>query len=334
MQLDTNIIELLLGAKVCYLPTNEIGVIVDFKRGDRSQYIYVHYFNSDTPEHNKTYVFPSIFLGTDKKMQLVNGAPELHSYFKEERKNVCQRCGKYNIDIATRGEHHFCEECNKEIKECEACHKLIVNAKRGIDGKLYCKSCHKKRFPFVTRDLSTPTWRTPTLYVQTILPSPCICQHTLYNVKAKVKVQNGDKTSFAYINLHYCKNCNKYYILKKSLEQYEARYGNIFIRRRYTPGGSGGQSQHSYEPDSILSEWGYKADGSLSSSQRQGILSFMMQDGIEDKSDIASLLSYFIETRSKRCPYAAELWKEDLEYVNEYRLDEQPEVDFTPPSDD
>lgn len=329
MQPDANIIKLLLGAKVCYLPTNKIGIIADFKQGDRFQYIYVHYFNSETPDRNKTYPFPAIFVGAGKKMQLENGAPELCAYLKAERKNVCNRCGKYTIDIVTRGEYHFCKECNEEMKECEACHKLFIKIKRGIDGKLYCKNCHKKRFPLMIKDLSVPNLRAPILYVQTVLPSPCIHQHTFYNVRAKVKTKNNDKILFAYINIHYCENCNKYYTLKKSLEQYETRYGSIFIRRRYMPTESSGRARHSYEPDSILSEWGYKADGSLSTSQRQGILAFMMRDDIEDKSDIASLLSYFIETRSKRCPYATELWEEDLEYVNAYRLDEQPEVDLS-----
>ncbi len=103
MQPDANIIELLLGAKVCYLPTNEIGVIADFKQGDNSQYIYVHYFNSAYPDLNITYVFPDIFLGTDKKMRLLNGAPELGAYLKAERQNVCLRCGKYSTDTVIRG---------------------------------------------------------------------------------------------------------------------------------------------------------------------------------------------------------------------------------------
>lgn len=57
---------------------------------------------------------------------------------------------------------------------------------------------------------------------------------------------------------------------------------------------------------------------------------FFFQDfesGIK-KAEIKDLLSRFITQRSKNCPNAAVAWEADLQFVNDYNLDNDPIVRF------
>ena len=65
--------------------------------------------------------------------------------------------------------------------------------------------------------------------------------------------------------------------------------------------------------DSILSRNGYAADGSLKSSERKEVIRYVIKSNIGSFYDIQFHLTWLIDTRSKRNPNAADIWKDDLE---------------------
>ena len=75
----------------------------------------------------------------------------------------------------------------------------------------------------------------------------------------------------------------------------------------------------------ILSRNGYSTK--LNDCERKQILINMMEGGIS-KAEIKDKLSDFIYHRSERNPYASEIWRQDLWFVNRYELGSEAIVYF------
>ena len=54
----------------------------------------------------------------------------------------------------------------------------------------------------------------------------------------------------------------------------------------------------------------------------------MIDSGKYSKYEIKGVLSRFIKQRGEICPNAANIWREDLEFVNNYKLQNQEKVTF------
>lgn len=132
-----------------------------------------------------------------------------------------------------------------------------------------------------------------------------------------------DKRKYVEIDLHKCTRCNCYFIDAQSLDCYEQINGELSIIKHHITGNeiyNDDAFRGRFNPDSILSRNGYSTKkGNL---ERKQILINMMESGIK-KEEIIDKLSEFIYFRNERFPEASAIWKEDLEFVNNYKLGTQ-----------
>lgn len=150
---------------------------------------------------------------------------------------------------------------------------------------------------------------------------------SLENVCGVVRLRD-DPSRTVEIDVQHCTHCNNYFIDQESLIAYEREYGLLRITKHHITGNeneSWARTSVTYNPDSILSRNGYSTK--LYTRDRRAILVKMMKSGIK-KAEIKDLLSRFITQRSKNCPNAAVAWEADLQFVNEYNLDNEPIVRF------
>ena len=148
---------------------------------------------------------------------------------------------------------------------------------------------------------------------------------TIENICGIVPLEKGGN---AKIDLQRCNTCRNYFIDKQSLNAYEKRYGRLRIYRvsiedyirRYDTWEEG-----AFAEDSILSRNGYLAK--YSDAVRHRALICMMENGIT-KAEIKNKLTEFIELRGERCHNAVIVWQEDLQFVNQYKLEREQKVRF------
>jgi hypothetical protein len=76
-------------------------------------------------------------------------------------------------------------------------------------------------------------------------------------------------------------------------------------------------SEWSHPDDSILSNHGYHADGSVDTLNRRHIISYIVGINKNNYQEVHNLLCGFIHFRSDRNPNAAEIWQNDLEWLEE-----------------
>lgn len=147
-------------------------------------------------------------------------------------------------------------------------------------------------------------------------------EYELETVMAKVKSINCD---FCKIHITHCLNCDTYFTNEHELSLYEKEYGTLLFEREFEKGSTflyGG----TFRSDSILSRYGYKADGSQTSSQRHRIIDYIISRDDENVYRILDHLNMLIDTRPN-LHNAQDIWNEDYHYVRRkrqcaYQIDE------------
>ena len=169
-----------------------------------------------------------------------------------------------------------------------------------------------------------------TLYIYT-LHIKCINQH--HNVKpvtAKVKLPANE--GMLKLNVQYCYDCKKFFINEESYNIYQEKYHVLPIYFRYVT--SNGQYPNLKERSekSPLRLCGYCVDknSDLSKEKRQSLLSSIIEGNVFglNKVKIINHLEMLIETngKNKNMNLATEKWKEDLDFVLNYKMDKQSNV--------
>lgn len=69
-------------------------------------------------------------------------------------------------------------------------------------------------------------------------------------------------------------------------------------------------------PDSVLSRYGYSADGTLQQNSRRKVISYIVGSRKASVHEVQNLLAGFLHGRELRNPKAAVIWKSDLEWLN------------------
>jgi hypothetical protein len=118
----------------------------------------------------------------------------------------------------------------------------------------------------------------------------------------------------------HCKKCGYFYadkhlfniFLKDNLYDVAAPRKEIQIRdnKIHYPSSWNGA------PDSILSRYGYTADGSLPQKTRRRVVSYVVGSKKASVQEVQNLLAGFLRGRELRNPKAALIWKSDLEWLN------------------
>lgn len=320
------------GVQVLYLGNKN--AIVDKIEGS-------HIFIIEDGGTPHTLSYPSSFFKTESRKQfLETKSKKLRKQLRKETEGkICQRCGAYSISLQKVNDNLICKECIEKEKRdfalCSHCQKKTVRSDGGKDclGRFICNKCDNKikRINFIIPGIY------PIITVINRIPTHCKnANHCIESVRAKVLFLNGTTGARVphEIDLLFCNDCKAYMCFSRDFELYKKRFGKLLLEVRFKNEYSDYLMQYRhidrhYAPDTILSRWGYIAqNGKQSSFERRAILSTIMDYDKYKKPEIISILNSFLDNRGYRCPHAAPLWREDLEFVHQYDVDE-PFVDLT-----
>lgn len=188
-------------------------------------------------------------------------------------------------------------------------------------------------FPFDFDDASRPNLSFEQKAIL-VYKKKCHCKNclnkygveTIRNRTAIVKTVHEEEVQ---INVMYCVGCGRYYMNYSSFEQYQKIYGGLLLEYRFT--GELLDKNSSFlnmAPDSILSRCGYSVQAGVSKEYRQAVLRYIMETKKASKHQIIELITNFITLRDYNPVFsgACERWREDLLYVNQYRIGAQKKV--------
>lgn len=130
------------------------------------------------------------------------------------------------------------------------------------------------------------------------------------SVTAKIYTISG---GIAYLDMAYCKNCKQYFTDQSTIGFCENKNGPLAVEKC-----EDFDRDIIYKKDSVLSRYGYKADGSMSDNERRICIAFIIENGLAKKHEIINHLLYLIDDRGFRCLNARERWESDLAFVHNY----------------
>lgn len=314
---------LLIGQRVFQSDTP--GTIIDVS--DDSRYILIRWDNMPSDTAPKVYPFPNAFLTQKYHLYPLPNSRHLQEVLQPYRSQVCSFCHTYSPRGRTIHRYYVCPDCAPKYDWCLACRRLSNDIRIGLNGEQVCKQCFDRKYPSIHVDLSPSGNPAPTLHIYERLPHQCTNKHKMYCVTAKVATLRNGLYKSVLINLHFCQECNKYYILHKTFDSYTRLHGYICLPRTYPDKKTSSGDALNFLPDTILSQWGYRI--SLSDQERRQILVHLIKHGYTSKSIISAILHAF--SMRHWAPHAASIWLDDLYFVEEYDIEKQPLVDFTRP---
>ena len=209
------------------------------------------------------------------------------------------------------------EERSFEIVNNRTHKKYYIDSIEDLD-EIMKYNYHKKRVIDFT--IITPP---PIIYVYSSAGICKRCEHNgisfdLETVIAKVKAINLNNNNIidCLLRVTYCKKCDTYFINMFDLKGYEKRYQAILIQKsyEYVDDWEDNYYYYAYNKDSILSRYGYKADGSQNSDCRHRIIDFIISIDEQNAYKIRHHLIFLIDTR-KNMVEAQARWQEDCRYV-------------------
>ena len=158
--------------------------------------------------------------------------------------------------------------------------------------------------------------------------------HKLTDICCCVRIlkENGEE-SVEKIPGGYCKECDRYFILEEDYKQLKQK-GLLLCRvveadYWVTQGKEMDYSQ--LKTESLLHMMGYNVNvvENLTVQQRQGLLKFIVDEGILTVAEIRSRLRWLINRGSKtpRMWKAVLKWKSDSDFLKQYGLDNKMKID-------
>lgn len=132
------------------------------------------------------------------------------------------------------------------------------------------------------------------------------------------------------INVNCCQSCRYYYIYYSEYLQYQLIYGHEYFYNIQFKNGAQPPDDIYGDVESILHKHGYKvnANENLPHNVRISILEDIISMNIVTKEIVISYLSYFINRsrNNSKLKNAVSKWAQDLEYIQKFNMDSQPEV--------
>ncbi len=150
--------------------------------------------------------------------------------------------------------------------------------------------------------------------------------NTIRNRAAIVDTLSGKSVQ---VNTMFCIGCGRYFMNYTSFSQYSKHYGGFLLEFRFTLELQDKVGNYmNFAADSVLSRCGYRVREGFPKEHRRAILQYILDTGKASKKQIVELLSGFISLRSRNTSFdgACDRWKEDIYFVNQYRIDEQKKV--------
>lgn len=132
-----------------------------------------------------------------------------------------------------------------------------------------------------------------------------------------------------YIDVYYSQQQNRYFINDESYRLYRTRYGLPYVH--LVPGQYDGDMDYgNLRQYSELNLYGYTVAkaADMTSGERQQLLQQLMDNGLMSKHQIVNHLEWLIHRQSGRISMedACDCWKEDLRFVNNYRIQNQRKI--------
>ena len=132
-----------------------------------------------------------------------------------------------------------------------------------------------------------------------------------------------------YIDVYYSKRQNKYFINEESYRQYRLRYGLPYVHL-VADEYDGDMDYGNLRKNSELNLYGYTVakTADMTTGERQRLLQQLMDNGLMSKHQIVNHLEWLIHRQSGRVKMedACDCWREDLRFVNSYRLNAQRKI--------
>lgn len=131
-----------------------------------------------------------------------------------------------------------------------------------------------------------------------------------------VKLLNQD--AYLRLPIHYCNNCEHYFVGATTLSLFEKNYGKFIVqKKRYSDSDS---DFNNMRIESRLHQCGYNViDGELTETERQALLKSLISSGAFTYFEICSNIEQNIRRFSgtERYTMAVYKWKQDLRYISE-----------------
>lgn len=115
--------------------------------------------------------------------------------------------------------------------------------------------------------------------------------------------------------VHYCRECNKYFIGKTTLQLFEKDYGKMLVKRHRMK--SEGDAFASLSEESLLFQLGYNVSDNRSDSDRQKLLVTLLEKKCISYIDMVKTIEFNIKVHYDK-PLAVQKWKRDLKYIGDY----------------
>lgn len=158
------------------------------------------------------------------------------------------------------------------------------------------------------------------------------CQRNNHKIISATAVLIGRNESKIELNVNYCTECNLFFLNYESYKLYRNRYGMLLGNLRLEAEGMTLFGDTYLAEASPLKLCGYSVnqqDG-YSKSERQYIISKIIDNEIMQKTDVIKYLEYFINMNGKKTgnEIALHKWMEDLEFVLKYHSEHQNKYDI------
>lgn len=153
------------------------------------------------------------------------------------------------------------------------------------------------------------------------------CHRYKHNIIQATAILHNRTDNEIKLNVEYCTECKKFLLEYTVFEEYRNRHGALIGNfRMAVNGGFDGENFVAQESPLMLSGYNVSQKDGYSSSERHYILARLIYDGIMSKGEIVRYLSYFIRKNGARSgnEFALSKWREDLEFVQGYRIEIQP----------
>ena len=143
-------------------------------------------------------------------------------------------------------------------------------------------------------------------------------------VTALIYCENREEP--VYIDVYYSKKQDKYFINSESYVEYSKRYGLPYVK--VIPEKTEGEMDYgTLRQHSELNLYGYSVakTAAMTVKERQRLLKQLLDTSLMSKHQIVNHLEWLIHSHDGRdiMEDACECWKEDLRFVNSYKINRQ-----------
>lgn len=159
------------------------------------------------------------------------------------------------------------------------------------------------------------------------------CSHFEHELKDIVAIINildkQNELKLVKVNAGYCSNCKIFFILENTYQNLKNQ-GTLICRvsdeKTYLKNSSNFLNEMTLAQQSVLMQYGYNVSQTegLSANRRQMILAVLIDKEILTKNEIVNYLEFFVNMRqyNPKFEIAVAKWKEDIEFVENYRIGE------------